>query len=582
MSKIKISLMLAGAAFGSSLALPQASFAQPFNIHGGGASLPAGVARRAFDCYGEKVDLRFIGNPITNPPAVETLADFNFTGTPAFDCATAIVSPGRFFYYISTGSGRGIAGIYSNSTTFWGDTTTAAEDGGTNVTVNYPRVDYALSETSLSQSNVNVYNNGGTVGSGSSAVTVTAPNVAPGVGQFKNPRQHYGPLIQFPLVIAPVTIAYDPVYRKVRDGGGGIIEYKYNINPPRVDGSGGLRLNREAYCGMFNGVGPNNQGNNWNVGWLRSINNATSLKDPTDPTPFSVDMQIVGRSDSSGTTSLWTRHLAAVCAPFAYNVYADSTTTLPAGLIGGTYNKTLANDPAPGEVIGKYTIADGNDGVAKYLDFTREPGPNPGDFIQQGRVGYLSPDFALPAAAFTGVNTFGLNTANVRNQGGAYQAPTPGNASNAFAVVAPPESDAAGNFVADPNPLNPQRENPWNWVEPASKLSPLANPAAGNAYPIVGSSNFLGYTCYRSANFAYPIRGFLDWFTTQNVAVNLLSGGGGVVARSGFGPLPLRWRRAIKDTFVTGAAGLPLRIIRKSDAPYCNDPFPAGITGPGA
>src|SRR5262249_16958215 len=144
-----------------------------------------------------------------------------------------------------------------------------------------------------------------------------------GSGTYPNPAERYGALVQFPVLIAPVVIAYDPVYKKVRNGDNSVTEYTFNIHRPRADGSGALRLDRDTYCKIFNG-----QITDWNDAAIKALNGGVSLKDPADPTPvgsWSVPMQITGRFESSGTTSIFTRHLAAACAALGGNQYADGT-----------------------------------------------------------------------------------------------------------------------------------------------------------------------------------------------------------------------------------------------------------------
>src|SRR5262249_40859478 len=149
--------------------------------------------------------------------------------------------------------------------------------------------------------------------------------------------------------------------------------------------------------------------------------------DPDDPTPaasWSVPMQIVGRNESSGTTSIFTRHLANVCSAVAGNQYANGTTTLPSTLRSHSnfYDKTQPNNPVAGETVADFTLADGSDGVSKYLDFTRTPSATAGDSVTQGRIGYVGTDYALPGAlnnpADANVATYSLNTANLKNSAG--------------------------------------------------------------------------------------------------------------------------------------------------------------------
>ncbi|NBU28121.1 MAG: hypothetical protein EBS42_07905, partial [Caulobacteraceae bacterium] len=477
-------------------------------------------------------------------PTLVTLADFNYPGNgpnnPAFDCAVAPVDPNTTIFYSSTGSGRGIQAFGSHDPLFFGDI-----DPNTAGIQTQGSVHYALSETSVSAAQVGFYNNGGLF---TTSVTVVAPGATPGVGQYANPKEKYGNMIQYPFLIAPVVIAYDPVYKKTRQADGTIKEYKLNVFRTYVRSSGGLRLNQDTYCKIFNG-----KITNWNDPALKVLNNNYSLKDPTDPVStasWSVPLQIVGRSDSSGTTSLWTRHLAAACASVTGNAYSDSTTTLPASLQGVVYDKATANTSVAG-TPGLYVRAAGNDGVAKYIDFTAEPSMTTGDSVTQGRIGYVGPDFALPATLITLANNYNLNTATLQNASGQWIAPSPGSAAEAFGSLLPPDSNAKGKY--DAGSLDPRsRANPADWVEPASKTSPLANPTATKGYPIVGTSNILLYTCYADKNQFKGLFGYLKWYNDSSVVNDRTLG---ILAGSGFSPMPKAWTTAIRETFLGNGSG---------------------------
>lgn len=547
-------------------------------VYGNGASLPAPYFRQAADCYSVKTDLIFDGNP----PVLQTVPDFNYTGAPAQDCATTDYIADDLVVYKSTGSGGGIAAFFSHDPVRAGDISPA--DG----VQLFPSIQYALSETSLGTNDVAAYNNGGTV----QGVTVVAPGVAPGTGQYRNPREAYGAMIQFPLLIAPVTIAYDPVYKKVRNGDGSVSEYSFNLRYARADGSGGLRLNQAAVCAIFNGDIVN-----WGDARLKTLNGNRALRDATDTGAFTVPLQIVGREDSSGTTSLWTRFLANACASYSGNAYNDSTSRLPGvyvdssgstrttsspkDLVGAVWNKSSNNFGAgrvfyagnDAEALGKYTLANGNDGVAKYIDFTAEPTATAGNLVRQGRIGYVGPDYVLPGVLYTQANTYNLQTADVQNAAGAYRGPTATAVRAAYTALTPPESSSSGAYVpntacAGGDVSASCRNQPQDWVQAASKASPLANPAGSLSYAIVGTSNVLLYTCYAADSSRRALSSFLTFYlnsaTINNTALGLL-------ASSGFQPLPSAWRTAILDTFVSisDPNGTQLTLTRKGARTWC-------------
>ncbi|QGP80481.1 substrate-binding domain-containing protein [Sphingobium sp. CAP-1] len=554
-------------------------------VYGNGASLPAPYFRQAADCYSVKTDLIFDGNP----PVTVTVPDFNYTGAPAQDCAVTDYIANKQLVYKSTGSGVGIAAIFSHDPAKAGDISPV--DG----VQLFPMINYALSETSLGTNDVAAYNNGGTV----QGVTVVAPGVTPGAGQYANPKETYGSLIQFPLLIAPVTIAYDPVYKKVRNGDGTITEYSFALRYARADGSGGLRLDQNGVCAIFNG-----DITNWGDARLKTLNGNHTLRDATDTGAFTVPLQIVGREDSSGTTSLWTRFLANACASYSGNAYADSSSRLPGvyvdstgatrntaspkDMVGAVWNKSTSNFGVSrtfyagndAEVVGKYTLANGNDGVAKYIDFTQNPGNSAGSLVRQGRIGYVGPDYVLPGVLYTQSNNYNLQTADVRNAAGSYRAPTATSVRAAYGAVLPPESDASGNYVANAACASGDvsascRSQPQDWVQAASKTSALANPAGSLSYPIVGTSNMLLYSCYAAESSRTALINFLNFYEKSKTINDTTIG---LLASAGFQPVPTAWRKAIIDTFVSSndPNGTSLTLTRTGARTQCQG---SGVIG---
>lgn len=581
---LKKMLMLSTVATSAVVGLSTGASAQT-TVYGNGASLPAPYFRQAADCYSEDTPLIFAGSGANEATfATPPIPFFEYTGTPAQNCATTDYVENQLLVYASTGSGGGIYAYYSHYPVRTGDidpTQTGVQS--------FPTINYALSETALSQGNINVYNNGGVIPGRPDAPAgrVAAAGAATATtGPYPNPQYNYGNAIQFPILIAPVTIAYDPVYKKVRQADNSITSYSWVGGYNRQDGSGpGLRLTQNLVCRIFNG-----QVTNWNDAELGRANRGiTAMKDPSDTDPLSVPMQIVGREDSSGTTSLWTRFLAAACLGKPGNAYATSTSRLPGtytdstgasqatgttDLIGAVWNKASPRNSGPqaiyypgnqAEEIGKYTLANGNDGVAAYIDFERSPTTNPGARLVQGRIGYVGPDFVKPAVDFTGANNFGLVTFDVQNANGLYRSPTSATASYAFGDLDPPESDDNGNFAPlaacssteEATRLAARcRNQPADWVEAADPSSVLANPEINAAYPIVGTTNMLLYTCYAQAGSANVLKGFVNfYFGSKTIADPSL----GLLASSGFSAMPASWRKAIRESFTLASAPAAVR-----------------------
>ncbi len=551
-------------------------------IDGAGASLPANVQRQAFDCYGAKTVLAFSGAASASNPI--SIFDFNFpvnvgvtaTKTNQFNCNDAYVDanpilngravqPNITARYISTGSGAGITAFINHASpaVVFPNGFIAGDPGA------YPYgVQYANSDNALSAANVSAYNTTVLTGRVDKAGNPIADNTA---------AFNYGAAIQIPVYIAPVAIDYAPVYAKEVNGGGFINQYRFTVAGARADGSGGLKLTRLQYCGIMNGTITN-----WNQLPTSVVN-----KDVNDPAPFNVPIVLAGRSESSGTTGLLTRALSAQCG----GDFANSTSTLPAARVSGAvFNKgTTPTFTGSAETAGKFTVANGNDGVAQLVAYHPDP-VGVGARTQNGRIGYNGPDFTLPATLFTGANGYGLNTASLQ-QGGAgtvYLGPTAKDAATAFTGIQPPQSkgtagaycDTTGCVAAGGSATNPDgtrklgdRATQLHWIFPANKfltddtgavttaVNPLANPAKG--YPIMGTSNVLLYTCYADAATRQAIDGVWATFvgkttkdstgttTASNIPPKLLTDTAkGVLARNGLGAMPAPWLNAIAETFL--------------------------------
>jgi phosphate transport system substrate-binding protein len=596
----KITLLAASAAISAiSAGAVQAQSAFPAaTIVGAGASLPQNVTRQAGDCYGLKNDLGF-GSTGT-PQASISISDFNFAkGTTAtignrFNCAgnTAnapllapnfadprMIQPNITTRYLSTGSGQGITAYLNNRVS-----STFLFSAGFPAYVDADGYQYSFSETALSTGNLTTY----------STALINPFTRYPAADTAAN---LFGPAIQVPVVLTNVAVGYSPVYAKVRAGDGSITEYRFRILPtPRADGSGGLRLTRAQYCGIYNGTITN-----WNQLPTTVVN-----KDAADPAPFNVPIVLVGRSETSGTTSLFTRAIAAQCtglsvptgvggtgAPVAItNKFGNSEARLPydgvttvsgtaytgtAGTIsptssisGAFFNKATSVLTGT-EVAGLFTVANGNDGVALATAFHPDPSATPGDRTQNGRINYVSPEQTLPSTIFNGANTLGLNTASlqVNGLGTTFSAPIASQAVAAFGTVRPPQSKgSAGAYCNDatacPAPLGyGDRANPLDWVQAADKT--VANAAPVKGYPIIGTSNALLYTCYATPARRQAINGFFafqlgkttkDHNNQTGPAAVVTDSVEGIFAKNGLAPLPAAWRTAITETFLKASAQL--------------------------
>ncbi len=524
------------------------AFAQNYakgDIFGGGASVPAPYARQTFDCYAEPTDLIIAGTP----PSFQQIAPFNYTGNPPQNCATQHITTKETTYYVSASAGVGILSVFGHDPTFFGYINQQDNEY-------FPSVQFGMSTTPLGSSDVTVYNDGGTETEGKTSIAIGAPNqvgcTSGSKNPYPNPLQCYGPLIQFPFGITPIAFAYNAAYEKWIGSNGAETDYHFNIQYGRKDGSGGLRLSPTTYCKIFNG-----QITNWNDPAITTDNGGVELGDPNDPAMqngnWSVPLQIVGRSDSSGATSILSRHLANVCAGLAGNQYTTGSSTLPTSLQGPTYNTNDPNyPPVAGETPGLFTLAPGNSGVAQYTAFTAVPGgSNPSNCpsppagstacIALGRITYSGTDYVLPYVAATQLNTYGLNSATLENSSGHWEVPSASAALAAYSSIQPPQSNQNGTYCA--SCLNfGYRSDPTAWVQSSSPTALIANPPSAGAYPVVGTANWITYTCYASKYQQHSLVGVMGYITFKPINYNSKLG---ILASAGLSPLSEQWRNAI-------------------------------------
>ncbi|MBV8800776.1 MAG: substrate-binding domain-containing protein [Alphaproteobacteria bacterium] len=580
MSELKRNLLIGVCAASAAIALPLAGDAKnsaknATEAWGGGSSLIAPYMRQAMDCYGLPEPLIVRGPPVQ----WQSISPFNYTGGKAQNCQTTHINTSAILWYDSASSGVGIANFFSHDpksdyTNGYGDTN-PNKSGEQDM----PYVSFAMSDAGLGTTEVGIYNNGNDNNGPNNAcstpyqtICVVAPGETPSPPKtFANPASTYGALVQFPVAVDPVAFAYDPVYKKIADGQGNVTAYKFNVQFEHQDNSGGLHLDATTYCKIFNG-----QITDWSNPALTALNGGTSLQDPQDiadngawgggnPAP---SIQLVGRSDSSGTTSIFTRHLANVCANLTGNQYADGTTTLPSGLIGGNYD----GNTVTGEVLGKFTVAKGSGLVAKYVSFNAGNPVGNGQTVQWGRLGYLGADYVLPASTINNQNAYGLNSADLKNSSGKFEPADGAHALIAFGSVQPPQSDSRGHYDLSScsGSSDKCRSHAYDWVEPISKTSPLANPTPSTSYPVVGTTNVLAYTCYSNAKVGSVMTGFFGWYlkskTIQDPAL-------GVLALNGLAALPKQWTTAIAESFITGKDNLGLN-IEAAGSDHCS-----GVTG---
>lgn len=576
MKLVKIALLsatlLAGNAAHAQVVLPSA------DLHGIGATSIQNILPQEMNCLSQHNDSG-VNNGTSYP-----VAEGAYNGTPTLDCSTQNVQPNVQGHYVGTGSGGGRnAWENFNRGNKLPTGSNPFDLAGTDPT--WAHMQFTFSDGPISQSDLNTY-------------VATAATQAAAGNNIGNP-------IQIPLYVLPVALAYAPVYGHNAATGA---DYKFNVKSTYLNANGGMRLSRANYCAIFNG-----QITNWNNAALKTTNGNQSLMDPADSRGAAgwasegVPIRLVGRSEASGTTDIFSRHLAAVCGadvdaggtnkfqqhaqslPFdgSKNLSnVDSKTNYTTWSAGNFANST--NDAAHNSISGAVFIG----GAINTTDGAEAPGlfmvangtPAVRDAINlapdhvssvdanvslNGKFGYVGADFVLPfpgaalasAALQQGTSTTYL-MANAKNAALAFGTST--------SAILPPQSAANGAYnTADARTvINPttgaaeavDRANPLHWtaVLYADPANTLAAPVKG--YPMTGTTMMLTYTCFANSANRLAVADLVGLITgkaaKQAIAINagVFSSTSatlpGITAQSGVAPLPAAWNAAISETFL--------------------------------
>ncbi|WP_445626430.1 phosphate ABC transporter substrate-binding protein PstS [Nostoc sp. DSM 114167] len=191
----------------------------------------------------------------------------------------------------------------------------------------------------------------------------------------------------------------------------GSIVLAYNLTPsigqsPQVNVPPTLRLPRQVYVDIFLG-----KIKNWNHPRIGAANPGVSLPD--------LPIQVVNRTDGSGTTSVFTQHLSAISAEWKSKVGAGKSVAWRVG-IGGK----------------------GNEGVTA--------------LIQQipGAIGYVEYIYAKQNK---------LSVAALENKSGNYITPTPASVAQTLEAVKLP-SDNLIAFITDPTGTQSYPIVTYSWL----------------------------------------------------------------------------------------------------------------------
>jgi len=579
----------ASSAAQAQIALPAAE------LRGVGASSITNILVQSLNCVGNPGshapgNTDNLNRAGTNTGSLSAIPEGLFSPTtptptsPAFDCNLQEIQPDFQGKYVATGSGTGRSFWRAFSNQLPGTTSSNINPFGT-----WNNVQFAFSDAPATASDLAAYDS-----------------------NANNTTNRAGAPIQFPLYVLPVALAYNPVYGRFISPTKGLISLSYRVRFPTRNGAtitGGLPLSKAAYCGIFNGTITN-----FNDPIFTALNAGIPLRDANDGgarwANVGVPIRLVGRLDNSGTTDIFTRHLAVACdGQVPVNKFAQAAEALPfdrtsginlssfrsdtrytptsTGALAGTvqslsgavFVRASGNTPATinatqgAETAGLFMVADGSSGVRDAINFTRADPVRVGQVVLNGKIGYIGADFVAPAigqALFSAALQVGT--------GSTFAAPTAANATAAFGNILPPQTTSNSGAYDENDPrTGPTRDgtgtqlvnrgNPLNWTSVLYSTTgeSLDNPSTG--YPITGTTQYLGYTCYASAATRLAVAEFLGLnfgkvsadSTNSPISLSLFRGTSpqvlGLLAQVGIAPMPIAWQSAIFSTFLRNTSG---------------------------
>lgn len=334
----------------------------------------------------------------------------------------------------------------------------------------------------------------------------------------------WGDPIQVPSVGTPVTLAFNKASLTLtRRGPTGVA----NVDTGAQSNGDVLYLSRASYCGIFTG-----QITNWNHPRIVADNGVAPSNQP---------IKIVVRSDGSGTTEIFSRHLDTVCDGSAdaggYTFIATNTSD-PSTPTGRT-TIPWADFISPSRLI----FAAGSGGVSTQVAAN--------DFA----IGYVSPDYTdLVETPAPGSGVPAPATANLQNQSDINRGRN--NVYKHSATWTNVRTGQAGVALPSVN------DSALLWGQKLAITDPLANnPVAGDAYPIVGFTFLDFYTCYPK-NRVVAVQSFVNYFTGNGTADI-------EAQRAGFAPLSAKLKGRVRDR-LTATGSSPRGLTEGPVASYCS------------
>ena len=576
-----LALSVAGL-IGASVQPTSAQTATSTAIYGGGSTLVSLSMRQVMDCYN--------GATLTGETYTFSTNFNQATPTPGLLPQSCAQTPplGVLGFYAAVGSGAGQRGYISNDPhqlVLGGSTTAPAslpavppvflETSDANFSFYpFPRIDFGASDSPLAAAlttsafsgftPADHWENASSISIGSTVAKTYDPNVT-------------GPAIQIPLIEAPVAIVVN-----TNNSPSATWQIHSATGTPGAPGSA-MQLSTAQLCAIFSG-----RVRDWSstatILGLDSAGAARTQSFMDDNTgdgssaqayaSSSLPIQVVFRSDGSGTSFILTNYLANSCPQIDTDgslnyrkiftgvgvsypatavtivnpeTLATSTTSISkssataANLPSTTFANLIANIKA----VSGVDVTDptnnpwmGGNGTAAVATGVDNVAANAAGISKAGHIGYVSNDFAQPyglvangAPVSVSVQNEDLRSQGVYHpgdQGQTFVAPTPANADIAFQGLSAPTSATATyadwNVYAQPHDAGTS----IGGVNVGGK-SRLGVPVAAGAYPISGTTFMYLYSCYNTG--AAPtrvtdIQNFLNWFYTSQDAANVLQNNG--------------------------------------------------------
>ncbi|MBO9685296.1 MAG: substrate-binding domain-containing protein [Mitsuaria chitosanitabida] len=283
---------------------------------------------------------------------------------------------------------------------------------------------------------------------------------------------NYGRLVQIPAVATPVLLGY------------------------KETGVTALNLTTEQVCRVY---AYDANFRTWDKVATVADDGANGSTNP---------IQVVFRTDTSGTTELLSRFLNAACGPYLPAGKSFTISNNFKTVVASAQSLTAADDANGDGLPDAWVGATGSSGVSSAL-------------ATDHRLGYVSPDPVYTGSSNSNVariNTF---------------LPTAASIQSAISAITPPATALA-------------RANPLNWVP--------AYAVPTGAYPIYGTTNLVLGQCYAGGIGAGTSAAAVKDFVTK------LNNGAydSKIASHNFVKLPANWNTAIQQAFLTSGSTLEI------------------------